>query len=138
MAARLKTARSVAATLAEKSNELNETLVKAQEAITALRLGVSGSVLMYVDEEDGTETYLSYERYDGKWCLTIMSGRPELENWTTTDLLKTTRRTRIAAARRLPELVDDLMKKTETEVGQVDESIATIRSFIKELKEAQS
>jgi hypothetical protein len=138
LAAKIKKARVTAAKLAEKSNELNDVLLKAQDAIAALRLGVSASVLMHIEETNAAETYLSFERYEGKWSLTILEGHPAFEEWSTTPLLKASRRLRMEASKLLPALVDKLMEQTEKEIGEVDESKSAVVSFVKELQEAQS
>jgi hypothetical protein len=138
LAARIKKARATATRLGAKSNELNEELTKAEEAIAALRLGVSAQVMMHADDESGDETYLCFERFEGKWSLTILEGRPDVEMWSTNPLMKVSRSLRMEAARNLPALVDKLMERTETEIVEVDETTAKVAAFVKELREAQS
>jgi hypothetical protein len=135
---RIQTARAAAKKLSDRSNELNAELAKAEEAIAALRVGVRATVVLEVDEEEGTETHLCFERHEGKWSLTIRDGRPELEDWSTTPLLKASRRRRMEAAQLLPALVDELVLRIESEIGQVEPSIGATQGFIERLRSAKA
>lgn len=138
LAVRIKKARAAATRLAEKSDVLNAAIMKAQEAIAGLRLGVGASVLMEDDDPNGTEVYLSFERLEGTWGLIVATYSTYHDEWNRVPLLKASRSRRMAAVDLLPRLVETLLEKTEQEIDDVGKSAAAAEAFAAKLREAQS
>jgi hypothetical protein len=138
LAERLREARTSADVLATKSDALNDMLTQAEEAIAALRLGVTGRVVLDTDPEDGVETSLGFKRCDGRWCLTIDVSHPFSEQITTTQLLKASRDLRVRAGHSLGPLVVSMIDAARQEIELVDASASAAAAFVGHMREAQS
>jgi hypothetical protein len=134
---RLAAARAKAKVLAEKTDDLNEVLRSAEDAISALKLGVPGWVGLEgerEDSDDATETSLQWGRFEGKWCLAIVEGRPDMEDWHATPLLRCSRTLRVDAARKLPELLDNIIARVDEEISEVEKSALAASDFVVRLR----
>jgi hypothetical protein len=136
--ARLKKACAAAALLAQKSDELNRILLDAEEVLASLKLGVIARQVLDEEDASGNETALVFQRWGGKWCLTIEHANEFTGETNTVELPKVSRELRIEAARRLPDLLDRLLEGADSELGVVDTSIRTVAKLVKDLREARS
>lgn len=119
---KLDDARAAAERLALISNELNDTLRRAEAALTALNLGVEVDVFL----EEGAR--LHFSKYKGRWALVIVD---ESDCY---PALSASRRVRIRVAKALPFLISALPVKVVDYEQSVREALATAREAIERIE----
>jgi hypothetical protein len=116
--------------LRESADDLNAILIRVQETIAKLRLGVSGSVELYVDD-DGWCQRLAYEKYLGSWGLNLHSGQLGRESdWKVTPLVHTSRTVRRLAIKKVPLLLHALVDCAESEADEIDNEIHGVAALL--------
>lgn len=136
----LARAKDAAGTLAAVTDALNDVITEAENAISSLRLGVPGNVLITKGDDDpyglGPEFQnLLFTKQDRAWRLMVESGYVDDEgNWSYTPLVNASRSTRLAAIEKLPALVEDMVKRAEEEIVEVANKTDSAMQFVKALK----
>ena len=115
--------------LHDATDKLNETLLKFEETLRSLKLGVSAYVK--IDEEDnGRETGLSFAKHQGDFKLLILNGNDAHDDsWQTTLLTSASRELRLRAVDYLERLYKNLLKAFDAEIGRVHESINEVEQL---------
>jgi hypothetical protein len=146
VAAALTRAQKVAGRLDEVTDTLNAVIAQAENRIAGLRLGVPGRILLArtVDGESFSDSYVTnlvFTKDDGEWRLMVESGYEAMpgspQKWSYTPILNTNRSTRLSAVDKLPDLVEDMIKRAESEVTEVEEKLAAALTFVKTLPERE-
>lgn len=107
------------------TDELNAKIADAEKAIVALKLGVSGSVILAVDG-DRTDQ-LTFSRHHDAWRLTY-----DVTNATGTEktpLLSASRAQRLRAVPFFAALVNELADAAVREIAKVEEAREKYRAF---------
>jgi hypothetical protein len=136
----LSRAREIGPKLGVATDELNESLTGAEEAIASLKLGVTASVTLEELEEEiapGLEriTCLTFGKEGSAWRLLIERGVVgEPETWKTTPLVSASRETRLLATKHLRELLKKLIEVAEAHVEEVRVQAADVNDFIASIK----
>ena len=120
--AALKRGSKLAEAMAVAADMLNATIKQAEEAITALKLGVSAGILINEPEQEGFEQILGFRKDGGRWRLQIESGplnAGDPADWTVNPLVNCSRETRVRAVGALPALVERLVEVGEQQLQDV-------------------
>jgi hypothetical protein len=104
---------------------LNGALLEAEDALCDLELGVSASVSL--DEE----RVLHFRKRGNEWALVVT--RPG-DDASGTELLKTSRKTRLDAAHKLPALHAALLDSYDVEHHRVEDAIQAVQAFTASLQ----
>ena len=136
LSAALARARDVSERMNTAIGELNKAIISAENAIAALNLGVTAAVDL-TGPHDEFEQCLRFGKENGHWCLTVESAplNPEPEDWDSNPLLNTSRETRIKAVEKLPDLVDKLVARAESEIIEVETAATQVEAFVQRVRE---
>ncbi len=134
---------AIKAALSVVTDELNEALQRAENALLGLGLGVRASVEIERTDNPGGPTWfrlLTFGKLDRQWRLIYESGfdDPELEQWNEGLLLNASREVRIEASRLLPKLYEELLRTAMKQVADVDEATRTVDAFVSTLASKRS
>lgn len=110
--------------LQQATDLLNSALVEAEDALCDLDLGVTASVAL--DEERA----LHFRKKGNEWTLVVT--RPDDVNGT--ELIRTSRKTRLDAVSKLPALRDALLDGYGIEVHRVEDAVKAVQAFTASLK----
>lgn len=133
----------LSARLNESSDSLNKTIVRVEEKLASLKLGVTAwvkeplEVEIVTDDKGETDheitTLLGYTKTQGTWHLVVME---ECDRWSKdtdgpkcpwpqiTPLQQAPRELRIKSLQQLPSLVAELEKKAMTALREVEKALA--------------
>lgn len=131
------------ATKAEKLDALNHALKLAEKRLYSMNVGVEVSIQLKSDhvlaeDEHGEEVptgdvhfvELCWGKHKGKWCLYVNHGIDnDPSTWDVSPLDQAPVDDRLAAAKRLPELVTALLAKASEELSEIDDAIAHAMRF---------
>jgi len=118
----------LASELATVTDTLNESLARAEEALAALGLGVSASVVLESEPETEWAQYLAFRKDGAKWQLFVDTVTGD-EHWKTTPLTSVSREVRKKAALKLDDLYRELLAEAEREVAQVRQAVEAVEEF---------
>lgn len=140
LAAQLNRARTVAQTIREATEKLNDGLRIAEAALAELGLGVSAAVTLHpATSEDDCFQLLKFGKDGNEWKFLLVTGEPAdpPDYWHEAPLLSASRELRETAARMLPQLLDELIKTAEHKAKQVERSSNELNRFLQSLAEMQ-
>jgi hypothetical protein len=128
-------ARNYGPRLAETTDEVNEGLRDATEAIKSLGLGVSGFVEFPLDTDDPNsdwQRYLRFGKLDNEWCLCVLEGPGGMgeEAYRPEPLLNCSKKVRLAAVDLLPALVAELVSKAEKAIVESEKKAKALSMFV--------
>lgn len=106
------------------SGQLQIQFEAIEKTLKAMNLGINGSVEM------GKDYFLSYERLDKTWTLTIRTkpDNPEVKVWTLADA---PRALRIKAVDHLVELLEELRLRADDMTVELNSALIQAREFMK-------
>lgn len=102
------------------TDRLNEALREAEDALAELGLGVTASVSLEGDRS------LHFKKHGNEWGLMVAKRGDEANP---TLLLSASRRTRLEAAGRLPDLHEALHDAYDDELRRIDRAVDSLRTF---------
>ena len=133
LAQALARARGARSKLDNATDALNGQLGEAEKAISALKLGVSGRVL--IETVGAYKRCLNFGKLNDQWRLTVQlldfNGNTEEEM----PLVNAPRSVRLLAAKQLPTLVTGLVQLMDEEIKQVDEALSLTKKFIESISD---
>jgi hypothetical protein len=117
--ASLQRARRISPELAAATEAVDAALKHVEQALTALNLGVSASILLDEDRRAGWEQWLTFGKDGSTWRLLWERGPDggDAEDWSKTPLRDASDETRLRAVALLPALVDRLVAAAEERVS---------------------
>jgi hypothetical protein len=119
--------------LHEATDRLNESILGFEKALAALKLGVSGRVIL--DEaENGWYKALCFVKSGGQFKLMIESGIDGDPDVHVTPLVSSSRETRLEAVLVFKKLYRVLVGEFESEIERVNSSIETVDSLAEDLR----
>ena len=131
--------------LAEATDALNESLVRAETALASLNLGVSGAydvTGMWDGGRDDVRHGIRWEKMDGRWGFVYMRvnssstlGSPP--SVARTRVLEASKKVRHIAARALPELVAEILYVAKRERDAACELRAGVDATLAKLEDAK-
>jgi hypothetical protein len=128
----LEKADAVRPQLHQAADELNAALVKVEEAITGMQLGVRAHLHLRGDEI--TNENLTILKQGKAWRLYKETFRADQPGESTIEpLVSCSREFRLLAVGQLPAFVAELVKEAERELQRVQESTAKTLSFVERL-----
>jgi hypothetical protein len=120
--------------LAKAADKFNAAIIRTEQALAALKLGVRGSVEISEDP-DGSFVNLVWGKYNGEWHLLIEEGRRDRPDEEYESLLTSAPRwVRQNAIRHLDELAIQLTKTIDGEIKRVEESTVEIENFAERIE----
>lgn len=128
----------LSARLSMLTDQLNESLLNLERALTEARLGVSAEIVIVSPDEAFPRpalrippANLRFGKEDGAWRLTIVhpDGRHE-------PITKGSKMHRIRAAQRVPELLEAIIDSAERQVTEFTEASKLIQSLTAEVTKA--
>jgi hypothetical protein len=125
----LAKAREARQTLAAATEELNDSIAKAEQELLALKLGVTASVLL--EQGEDWESYLRFGKHGDKWRLVYESGpvMGEPEDWRDEPLLNASKEVRLRAVDKFEELLIALVDKATEQAEDVRTKATRATSF---------
>jgi len=129
----LAQARAIAPKLAASTDALNKSIVEVEAALKSLRLGVSASVLLDMDDDRGWQRHLTFAKRDKEWHL-LIEEFDDREDVTWEPLTNSSREIRLKSVRALSELVVELVRAAEEELQEVTSATASVKEFAASLK----
>lgn len=130
---KLARARAVGEALSKVTDELNESLIRAEKAFSKLQLGVEGTVVIDPVDEDGEYETLSFEKEGADWRFMVRVCNATLfdREISRTPLLRASKQMRILGAQHLGALLDHMVSLAEAQLtlaraakSQVDRVVA--------------
>jgi hypothetical protein len=117
--------------LDEVDTRLKKQIERAEEALSALKVGVRFSKKLSEERISGYAEFLAFDRYGGKWRLLHEAGPDggEEHEWTTRPLADCNRDLRGEAMAMLPELLEEA-------VEAISRRIAERQALVEELDDA--
>lgn len=125
--------REAARVLHESTLRLNQTLERAEKALSGLHLGVNARIQIET-HKPGWKRFLSFQKDGHEWKLMIHTGPEDgTEEMQETPLIHTSRASRAGALQHLPKLMEALVcaaeeqaKIMELEMGYAEAFISTL------------
>ena len=119
--------------LHEATDRLNKVLLRCEEALSELKLGVSAAVTLDEDEQ-GWYRALRFGKSGGQFKLLIETGVDGDPDVNITPLVSASRETRLEAVNALPELYKRLLAAFEAEIERVNTSIKSVEELTDDLR----
>jgi hypothetical protein len=125
--------------LHEATDRLNLALLEAEEALQELRLGVSASVLLELDQDTDWFQALEFCRSGKDFKLMVTSGTidDEPSSFNLTHITSASREIRLRAVQELPALHTALLKAFHIEVQRVEASVTQVSAFVRSLRKSE-
>ncbi|MDP2312607.1 MAG: hypothetical protein Q8P41_06850 [Pseudomonadota bacterium] len=120
--------------LSATTHDLNAVLERAEATFTAMNLGVTASVALFVDDESDFCQILTFGKFNHRWCLMLESGPdgdPDL--WRTAPIGNASREVRAEAIDRLEPLYRELLKTAAAETAALRTKVTKASSFLDKL-----
>jgi hypothetical protein len=119
--------------LHDATDRLNESILEFEKALSGLKLGVSGRVILDEDER-GWYRALCFAKSGGQFKLLIESGVDDDPDVSVTPLVNSSREIRLEAVAAFKKLYHVLLGEFESEIERVNASIETVDSLAEDLR----
>jgi len=118
------------------TERINPLIERAEKGLSALRLGVSASVPLEDNDEEGWFSFLVFQKEDKDWRLFVETGEAGLapDLWERKPLKATSRATRLRALPLLPALEAKLVETATQQMRGAIETVHAAEAYLANLE----